>query len=164
VYLLVFVTGAFSLLVRTRAGLVAALIAGTLYIVVTVLFYFIFKPASRSLSMLAAIVSLFGIIVGPLSIYFKVFSRLNPLVFFGFYCVLIGYLIFESTFLPKFLGALMLFAGLGWLTFLYPPLANSLAPYNLLPGMIGEGVLTLWLVIAGVNEARWKEQARSEET
>jgi hypothetical protein len=34
---------------------------------------------------------------------------------------------------------------LGWLTFLSPPLANSMSPYNLAPGILGEGALTLWL-------------------
>jgi hypothetical protein len=52
------------------------------------------------------------------------------IVFFGFYCLLIGYLIFRSTFLPRILGVLMAFAGLGWLTFLSPPLANYLSPYK----------------------------------
>src|SRR5207249_8313199 len=60
----------------------------------------------------------------------------NNLVFFGFYCLLIGYLIFSSTFLPRILGALMAFGGLGWLTFLSPALAHSLSPYNMAPGMI----------------------------
>jgi hypothetical protein len=78
-------------------------------------------------------------------------------VFFGFYCTLIGYLIFRSTFLPKFLGVLMVFAGLGWFTFVKPSCAPSLAPYVYLPGIIGEGMLTLWLVLFGVNEQRWKK-------
>ena len=81
------------------------------------------------------------------------------LVFFGFYCILIGYLIFRSLFLPRILGALMVFAGLGWLTFLSPPLANHLSPYILAPGLLGEGSLTLWLLVIGVNAQRWKEQA-----
>jgi Domain of unknown function (DUF4386) len=49
-------------------------------------------------------------------------------VFFGFYCLLIGYLIFRSGFLPRILGAGMAIAGLGWLTFLSPPLAHDLSP------------------------------------
>ncbi len=81
------------------------------------------------------------------------------LVFFGFYCLLIGYLIFKSTFLPRSLGVLMGFAGLGWLTFLSPPLAKSLYPYVLAPGILGEGALTLWLLVMGVNAERWQEQA-----
>jgi hypothetical protein len=28
-----------------------------------------------------------------------------------------------------------------------------------MPGMIGEGALTLWLVAFGVNADRWREQA-----
>jgi hypothetical protein len=153
-YLLVFLTGGLSLFVRGRLGFAAGLIAGACYIAVTLLFYYIFKPVNRSLSLLAASVSLVGIIVGPLGL-----TSVNPLVFFGFYCLLIGYLIFRSTFLPRILGALMVFAGLGWLTFLAPPLANSLSPYIFLPGILGEGSLTVWLLVKGVNVQRWKEQA-----
>ena len=82
-----------------------------------------------------------------------------PLVFFGFYCLLIGYLILRSTFLPRIVGVLMGVAGLGWLTFLFPPLANYLYPYNLAPGVLGEGALTLWLLVMGVNVQRWQERA-----
>jgi len=86
------------------------------------------------------------------------------LVLFGFYCLLIGYLIFRSTFLPRILGVLMAFAGLGYLinsfaNFLSPPLANYLASYVLAPGLLGEGSLTVWLLVAGVNEQRWNDQA-----
>ena len=81
------------------------------------------------------------------------------LVFFGLHCLGIGYLIFGSTFLPRLIGGLMMFAGIGWLTFLSPPLAQSLAPFNMMPGAIGELSLTLWLLVKGVNVQRWKEQA-----
>ena len=85
-------------------------------------------------------------------------------VFFGLHCLLIGYLILRSTFLPRIVGALMVCAGLGWLTFsfaslLSPPLARSLYPYIILPGAVGELSLTLWLLVMGVNVQRWKEQA-----
>ena len=53
----------------------------------------------------------------------------------------------------------MLFAGLGWLTFLWQSFALSLSPYIFLPGIIGEGMLTFWLLVFAVNEQQWKEQA-----
>jgi hypothetical protein len=80
------------------------------------------------------------------------------LVFFGFYDLLIGYLIFRSGFLPRILGVLMAVAGLGWLTFLYPPLANALSPYVLVLGFLAELLLMLWLLVKGVNVQRVKEQ------
>jgi len=86
--------------------------------------------------------------------------HINSLAIFGFYCLLIGYLILRSTFLPRFLGVLMVFGGLGWLTFLFPSLAAQLRPYNFAPGMIGEGALTLWLLIKGLDARRWQEQAQ----
>lgn len=150
-YLLTFVTGSFALLVRTGLGVAAGLVAGACYVAVTLLFYDLFKPVDKRISLLAAIVSLVGIVVGPLGV-----TRVNPLVFFGFYCLLIGYLIFRSTFLPKALGVLMALASLGWLTFLSPPLAKALYPYNLAPGLIGEGSLTLWLLAVGVDVPKWQ--------
>jgi hypothetical protein len=158
-YLLVFLTGGLALFLRGGWGSVAGLVAGVCYVVVTLLFYEIFRPVNSNLSLLAAVISLVGIIFGPLSFFYPVLSKLNPLVFFGFYCLLIGYLIFRSSFLPRILGVLMAFGGLGWLIFLSPALANYLSPYNFIPGLLGEGVLTLWLILMGVNVQRWKEQA-----
>jgi hypothetical protein len=85
-------------------------------------------------------------------------------VFFGLHCLLVGYLIIRSTFLPRIVGGLMVFAGLGWLTMsfanlLSPPLGRALFPYILLPGMLGELSLTLWLLVKGVSVQRWREQA-----
>jgi hypothetical protein len=211
-YLLVFLTGGIALSIGGRfvvSGDAAAtatnilaheallrlswsinLIATACYIVVTALFYELFKPVNRSVSLVAAFFSLLGCAVGSATSLFQLaplyflkgtpylnvfrkeqlqalaltFLRLNAqgsnmsLVFFGFYCLLIGYLIFRSTFLPRALGVLMAIAGLGWLTFLWQPLASSLFPYILIPGIVGEGSLTVWLLAAGVNAERWREQ------
>jgi hypothetical protein len=118
-YLVTFVAGVFALVFGRRLGVVyfyaANLIATACYVAVTLLFYDLFKPVSRGLSLLAAFISLAGLVMGTLSLLHLAPSPINNLVFFGFYCLLIGYLIFRSTFLPRALGALMAFGGLGWL-------------------------------------------------
>jgi hypothetical protein len=157
IYILVFITGTYALL-RMPGAEVANLIAGTCYVAVTILFYVIFKPASPALSLLAMLSSLAGCVLGAFAT-FKM-TTIHPLVFFGFFCLTIGILILRSSFLPHLLGYGMIFGGLGWLTFLHQSSAASLFPCNIFPGVIGEGALTLWLVLKGVDEARWKEQAK----
>jgi hypothetical protein len=86
------------------------------------------------------------------------------LVFFGFYCFLIGCLIIGSSFIPRIVGVLMAIAGLAYMTysfadFVSPSLGASLSSYALMLGFLGEAALTVWLLIFGVNAERWREQA-----
>ena len=140
---------------------VSGIVATASYIAVTILLYYLFKPVHAGLSLLAALFSLTGCIVGVLGPSHVLPFHINSLVFFGLYCLLIGVLIFESTFLPKFMSVLMALAGLGWLSFVSRPLAASLSPYHYVAGGIGEGILTLWLLFMGVDAARWDEQAKT---
>ncbi|MBI1748869.1 MAG: DUF4386 domain-containing protein [Acidobacteria bacterium] len=161
-YLVTILTGVFAAVFGRRIeGLfyAANLIADACYVIATLLLYNIFKPVNRSLSLITALFSLVGCAIGVLSLLRLASSPIHTLVFFGFYCLLIGYLIFRPTFLPRILGAGMVIAGLGWLTFLSPPLGRSLFPYTMVSGIICEGALTLWLLVVGVNEQRWKAQA-----
>jgi hypothetical protein len=86
-----------------------------------------------------------------------IFLKLNTyafridLVFFGFWCVLTGYLIFRSTFLPRVLGVLVAISGLGRVTYLYPPLAYRLSLFITAASALGEIPLELWLIVMGVN-------------
>jgi len=166
-YLLTIVTGAFAAFAGGKLGVygdVVNLTATACYVVVTLLFYGLFKPVDRSLSLIAAVFSLVGCAMGALNVFHLLpppINTINSLVLFGCYCLLIGYLILKSTFLPRILGVLMAFGGLGWLTFASATLANSLTPYNLAPGILGEGALTVWLLLFGVNAERWTEQARA---
>jgi hypothetical protein len=81
------------------------------------------------------------------------------LVFFGFATLVKGYLIVRSTFLPRFLGVLGMLGGFAWLSFLYPPLAYRMYPFILLIALAGTVLQIFWLLMFGVNEQRWKEQA-----
>jgi len=161
-YLLYFLTAVSSEVFVGQGRLVlfdaVNLIADALYIAVTLLFYYLFKPVNRSLSLLAALFSLAGCANDVLGLLNLAPYKISSLVFFGPYCLLLGYLIFRSTFLPRILGVLMAFAGLGWLIFL-TPLANHLSTYLKVLGFLAELSLMLWLIVKGVNEQRWKEQA-----
>jgi hypothetical protein len=162
IYLLYFLTAvsAEAFVGRGRLVLYDAvnLIAYAFYIAVTLLFYYMFKPVSGSLSLLAAFFSLVGCANDVLGLFNLAPYKISSLVFFGPYCLLLGYLIFRSTFLPRILGVLMALAGLGWLIFL-SPLTNYLSTYLKVLGFLAEASLMLWLIVKGVNEQRWKEQA-----
>jgi hypothetical protein len=80
-------------------------------------------------------------------------------------CLLTGCLIFRSTFLPRALGVLLALAGICYLlntvVALMPKgFADFLLPWIFLPILVGEGALALWLLIAGVNPAKWFAIAR----
>jgi hypothetical protein len=153
-------TAIFGESVNGKLGYIAGNIAIAGMVAVTLLIYVLFKPANGILSSLAAALSLVGLVFETL--------RWNPggvdlaVALHGAYCITIGYLIFRSSFLPRILGLLMALAGWGWLSFLSPPLANHITPYNLAAGFIGEGAVFLWLVV-GVNVRRWNERANAAE-
>ena len=161
-FLLLVLTAAFTeFFARGRLSFAEDLAAGIIevscMISVTLLFYGIFKPVNTRLSLLAAAINFAALTLELLQ--FLPHGVNIGLGFHGFYWILIGYLIFRSTFLPRVLGALMAIAGLCWLTFMSPPLANDLSPYNLALALLVEGLVMLWLLVMGVKVQRWKEQA-----
>jgi Domain of unknown function (DUF4386) len=85
-------------------------------------------------------------------------------VFFGFYGLAIGYLVFRSTFLPRVIGVLLAVGAACYLTYsfadlLSPVFAAHLVPYIQLPSLVGEGSFSIWLLIVGVNVQRWNQHA-----
>jgi hypothetical protein len=149
-YLLSVVMAAFTeLFARGRWNIAGGPVAVGIMVVVTLLLYDIFKPVNRGLSLLAAFFGLVGLTFEAI--------RWQPqgvnvaIVFAGVYCLLIGYLIIRSTFLPRMLGGLMVIGGLSWLTYVSNPLVNFLSPYNLACGLLGEALVFLWLLVMGVN-------------
>lgn len=89
------------------------------------------------------------------------------LIFFGCECLILGYLIFRSGYLPKVIGVLMQIAGLCYLTnsfalILSPSLAARLFPAVLLPAFVGETSLCLWLLVKGVNVSKMEGTGERE--
>ncbi len=176
-----------------RSGFAVGLIANAFYIALTALFYGLFEPVNRSLSLVAAFFSLVGcaiqifgglfqlapfVVLGGSQflsafnvqqlqatalLFLKLYSQAYSiaLVLFAFFDLLLGYLIFRSTFLPRILGVLLMLAGVGWLlTVLWPPLATALSSYVLLGlGGLAEILLMLWLLVKGVNVEQWQKRA-----
>jgi hypothetical protein len=96
-----------------------------------------------------------------LNLYSQAYSM--ALVFFGFFSLVIGYLVFKSTFMPRILGVLMAVAGVAGLAFLSPSFgAKYLYPY-IVAADLGEVLLILWLLVFAVNEQRWRQQAGEAE-
>ena len=174
-----------------RLGFTAYLVEMAAQVAMTVLFYELLKPVSRSIALLAAVFAYIACGIKTFSrlFYFApllvlgdadylrafgadqlqalalLFLKVNDqaaaiaLVFFGFSTLLMGYLIARSSFLPRPLGMLKALGGIGWLAFLSPSLGYRLFPYIATVGLLGAAATILWLLVFGVNEQRWKEQA-----
>jgi len=82
------------------------------------------------------------------------------LAFYGVPSVLRGYLIYRSGYFPKFLGALLIIAGLGFITkdflvVLAPAYAlNAL----LLPMFLAGLALMFWFLFKGVDAQEWQRR------
>lgn len=81
------------------------------------------------------------------------------LVFFGFYCILIGFVIYKTNAMPKVIGVLYAIAGLCYLInsftmFLSKGFANPIFVYLAIPIFIGELSVCLWLLIKGIDTTK----------
>jgi len=90
------------------------------------------------------------------------------LIFFGVECVIVGYLIHRSGYMPRSIGVLMTIAGVCYVInsfalLLSPPLSSRLFPAILIPSLIAELSLALWLLVMGVNAEKWSQHAHSAE-
>jgi len=87
------------------------------------------------------------------------------LAFFGGTMLTRGYLILRSTFFPRIIGVLLAIEGVSYLVnsftdFLAPGFAATVFSVLMVAGL-AEVAFALWLLVMGVNEERWKEQARA---
>lgn len=181
-----------------RVGLAGEMLTCVCDVALAMILYFLLRPVSRNLALLAAFFRL--TFVGIYSVaklfeiaalaalggtdYLKAFApqqlhdlayvllRVHSLgygaslLFFGLCCVVFGYLIHQSGYLPRILGTLLLIGGVGYVVFslaqmLAPAFAAKyLFPWVLLPAFPAELGLALWLTVKGVNVPKWKERAQ----
>lgn len=160
------VTGSLALVFSGVLSTAVNLVATVCYVIATLLVYSLLKPVNKNLSLLAAVSSIIGCTIGTLDTFFPIGAATLPMLFFGGHVFLVGYLILKSIFLPRFVGVLMVLAGLGWMTrvlasLLSLPFAGGVSSYLLGLGVLGEMTLTVWLLAKGVDEPRWKKQAEA---
>jgi hypothetical protein len=181
-----------------RAGIAGDLLMHVFDIPVIVILYFLLRPVSESLALLATLFNLVQtavLVANKLNLlvpifllgdagYLKAFSseQLHALsylaigahgygfgiglIFFGFACLVRGYLIFRCGYLPRILGLLLLIAGLSYLTnsfalLLAPSFAALIFPGVLVPAFVGELSVCLWLIVKGVNVTQWEQRLTS---
>jgi len=177
-----------------RLGVVSNLATFTLNVFVAVLLYKLLEPVSKSIASLMVILIMVGLAIGMLN-EVNQFAALLALgadnltatqsqalaslfldihehgfniahIFWGLWLFPMGYLIFRSGFLPQVIGILLIVAGMGYLIdftlfFLVPDVTLNVSNFT----FIGEVALIFWLLIRGVNVARWEKRTRkSDET
>ena len=178
---------------RFRLGIASDLVATMAYVAVVALLYGLLRPVSRVMSLLAAAFGLAGCIVSAAlsltrlaaltaasdgsaainsAMHSAAWLHLNTqalslsFAFFGTYCVMLGWLVFHSTFLPRILGILLAIAGVAWLTdsfgsLIAPDAMRPLGPVFMAVGGIGELAFALWITVFGVDRAKWRASAEA---
>ena len=162
VYLLYFVTAILAQILLTRGftavGQSVNLLADALYIAVTLLLFRMFLPVSRAISLIAALLSLAGCAVTIPAQFHLVGLQFSPLVFFGPFCILLGYLILRCIFLPHVFGILLILAGLAWGIYALAELPRTVLLSIQGLGILAEALLMLWLLVKGIPTEQWWAQ------
>jgi Domain of unknown function (DUF4386) len=76
-------------------------------------------------------------------------------IFWGLWLFPLGLLVYRSRFIPRFLGAWLIFAGVAWVILsltgvLFPQYQNKVDTYSQ-PAIVGEIAFMLWLLIKGAK-------------
>lgn len=177
-----------------RLGIAATLLSAIAYTAVVAILYALFKPVNSTLAIVSAFIGLAGcaasatFLVNQLAalsllegasgdagqtqalvrhaLRLGALGNTLSLVFFGFYCLMLGALVFGARFLPRVLGVFLLIAGVGWLignlgAILAPDVLGGASRYLTPVSGLGEFIFTLWLLAMGVDPQKWRAQASS---
>ena len=164
-WLIVILAGVVSFLAQSgspRVAFAANLFAGVCYLGVTALLYELLKRIEKRVALFAALCGVAGVASGAASDLIKTDPPTQgfyvSMVFFGFQILSTGYLITRSSVIPRVLGVLLMLGGASYFinsftNFLAPALGAHLAPFVVPIAILGEGALTIWLLVKGGNLA-----------
>jgi hypothetical protein len=162
-----------------RVGIAGEIVLLSCATALTVVLYLLLRPVSRDLALGAVLFNVACVAVeavAAVSLAEAMFAVSDAaamaaitahsygfgiaLIFFGVECVILGHLIVRSGYMPRTIGRLMQVAGVCYLInsfalILSPALSSRLFPAILMPALIGELSLALWLLIKGVRSAEW---------
>ena len=154
-----------------RAGIAAHVAVTLTNPALMLIFYELFKVVDRRLALMAAFFGLVATAIEGGSLFVQVE---HPVVtaydvytmFFAISLTTIGYLVYRSSFLPRLIGVLLAIDGAGYLLYSFadifaPGFASHLVPWVQLPILAGEGSLTVWLLVAGIDAVRWSEREKA---
>lgn len=144
----------FPSLQATIYSIIGILIIIILDVVVAIALYFLLKPVNKNLSLTMSICRFVYAIIFFIALcnisYLTTFHAIwdSGLLLFGFHLLLLGYLVLKSTYLPKWLGILVMIGSSGYIldgigaVFGYPLKITMFT-------FMGEVLFAFWLVIKG---------------
>jgi len=125
-------------------------------VIVAITLYQVLKPVNNNLSKLTAVFRIVYAVIFTIALVkmpdLNSFTYIleRGLIVFGFHLLLLGLLIFKSVYIPKWLGALVAIAGIGYIVDsigVFWGYTFNIAIYT----FVGELILMLWLLIKGKN-------------
>jgi len=173
-------------LMSFRIGLMVSLVSGFLFLMAAWGLFVLLRPVNRELALLFLLLNAVGVAVQCASLLQLVPAMLigsgQPIppatsaeasaliaittyrvgfvtaqLFYGTWLFPLGYLVWKSRFLPRFLGVLLLLDGVGEMVWVVQGLVLPAYPGIKVPGtavsLVAEVGLALWLVIRGVKAA-----------
>lgn len=155
-----------------RLGVCAWLVVAILDVVVALALFVVLRPVNNSLSLLAALLRVtyaaaFAAAISHLLLATQLLTQpdqlvlaldafqdgwTTALVIFAVYLGLLGYLVYASRYIPRFLGVLLFIASAGYLIasigkILIPSAAGTLDAVVAAPVAIGELAFAVWLLV-----------------
>ncbi|MEM1123741.1 MAG: DUF4386 domain-containing protein [Bacteroidota bacterium] len=169
---------------KYRIGFVSGLLMETIFVFYACLLYYLLRPVHKDLAKLMLVLALLPapiFFINQLN-HFAAFLAANQdmaqmmfylklhkhggfiiSIFFGLWLFPLGLLVYQSTFLPKILGILLMIGCFGYLIsfvqgFLWPDYQATLWTNPVLVVThIAEILLMLWLLILGINQEKYNQ-------